>query len=961
MRIHPMVFQRLALVTTLAFWGVTTSADVTLNQSPNDGVAYLALVLPNKMKVVLVSDPKTDKSAAALSVAVGAGNDPQDRQGIAHLLEHMLFLGTQKYPAAEEYQEFIRANGGTHNAFTSYEFTTYFFDINSSLLDPALDRFSQFFTAPLFTPKYVDRERNAVESEYRARMKDDARRRFYVQKDVTNPRHPFSFFQSGSLETLSDNGEHTIRDDLLDFYAKNYSANLMTLAVMGKEPLEELKAMVSERFSAVPNIDAARLHVTEPLFESGRLPTRVDMIPNKEQRGLHMVFPITSMREHYLSKPTEFLGHLLGHEGKGSLLSLLKDKGWANSLSAGGGSSAPGNATFSVSVTLTEDGLANIDGIVAHIFEQLHQIRRSGINEWAFEEQKKLNDLAFRFMEKPEPSNRVMNIAASLHVFPMRDVLRGPYALELYKPELINEVLDHLTPDNVLITVVAKNQPTDRVTRWFETPYAVVPIDQATLTKWHVESSDERLLLPSPNPFIPENLELKPIAENTPIPTKTEQLTALDLWFKQENRFGTPRADFFVSIRAELAKNTPNHSVMTNLFIALVNDQLNEFSYPAILAGLSYRLYPHARGFSIRISGYNDKQELLLKRLIDTLHDPQIDTERFAIIKERQLRRLRSAQLDRPYSQAMSELSKLLVERSWTEDQQIAALEVLTADELRAFIPTLLGNISVVALGHGNLLRQDAMRLANVVKEVLLDGVPRAPVPISRVVKLAPGSSLVRELDVDHSDSVMALYFQSDDKSMRSRAHTSLLVQILSSPYHAILRTEKQLGYIVFATRATMLEIPAVSFVIQSPVADPAQLLTHTESFLNSQVDNLREMSDEQFGAHRNGLLTKILDEEKTLVEVSDRYWTEIDRHHYRFDSRDRLADAVRATSKDALVEFYKQLLLSESRKELLIRTVGNNHRDTFVPDDAKATLIPNTERFQDDKAFFPPPTSGSG
>ena len=961
MRFDPVTISRLVVTAILVVCLPPSWAAVAPVKSPNDTTEYEALVLPNKMKVLLVSDPTTDKAAAALSVAVGGANDPPERHGLAHFLEHMLFLGTEKYPLADEYQGYIRANGGTHNAFTSFEFTTYYFDINASLLDPALDRFSQFFTAPLLTPKYVDREKHAVESEYRTRLKDDVRRRIYSQKDVANPRHPFSQFQGGNLDTLGNDGGRSIRDDLLEFYRQNYSANLMTLAVVGKQPLAELKTMVLERFSAVPNINASRLHITEPLFAPGRLPARLDVIPNKEQRSVDIMFPIPSMRTHYLSKPTEYLGHLLGHEGEGSLLSLLKDKGWANSLSAGGGLSTPGSATFSVSITLTEDGLENIEEVVGHVFEQLHQIRSNGIQQWTFEEQKKLNDLDFRFVEKSEPSSRVLGLVTALHVYPIQDVLRGPYALDVYNPSLIAEVLDHLTPENVLVTVVAKGLETTAITRWFETPYGVNPVSDATLAKWRVESVDKNLTLPAPNPFVPDNLDLQLVVDDdSQIPVRLAQLDKLDLWYQQQTRFGTPRADFFVSARSELATNSATHTVLTGLFTAIVNDQLNEFSYPAIIAGLSYRLYPHIRGFSMRISGYNDKQQLLLERLIETLREPVVDAERFAIIKERQLRQLRSARLDRPYAQTMAELSRLLVDPSWTEDQQIEALEVVTVEDLRAFIPELLGQISVVSLAHGNLRLDDAIKLGTVVRDGLLSGKEPNPEPHSHVVRLKPGASFVREIDIEHDDSAMTLYFQGVDKSIKSRARTSLLVQLLSTPFYADMRTERQLGYIVFVTTAVMLEVPGISFVVQSPVADPQQLVTHTEIFLEAQLDVLREMSAEQFEANRNGLLTRILNEDKTLVEVSDRYWTEIDRHHYQFDTRSRLADAVRSIEQGELADYFERIALSESRKRLLIRSVGNNHRASFTPND-EGILIPITERFQHDKDFFPPAGAGAG
>ena len=88
--------QRFCVAALLLLGAVQSNAEIEPTKSANDAMEYAALVLPNEMKVLLVSDPSTDKAAAALTVSVGAANDPIERGGIAHFLEHMLFLGTEK-------------------------------------------------------------------------------------------------------------------------------------------------------------------------------------------------------------------------------------------------------------------------------------------------------------------------------------------------------------------------------------------------------------------------------------------------------------------------------------------------------------------------------------------------------------------------------------------------------------------------------------------------------------------------------------------------------------------------------------------------------------------------------------------------------------------------------------------------------------------------------------------------
>ena len=110
-------------------------------KSSEDKREYKGLVLRNGLKVLLISDVEADKSAAALDVAVGAMSDPREVQGLAHFLEHMLFLGTGKYPVENDYHKYISSNGGALNASTAPNNTNYHFDISTDFLAGALDRY----------------------------------------------------------------------------------------------------------------------------------------------------------------------------------------------------------------------------------------------------------------------------------------------------------------------------------------------------------------------------------------------------------------------------------------------------------------------------------------------------------------------------------------------------------------------------------------------------------------------------------------------------------------------------------------------------------------------------------------------------------------------------------------------------------------------------------------------------
>ncbi|CAF1154978.1 unnamed protein product [Rotaria sordida] len=197
---------------------------------------YRGLELSNGMLCVLISHPSIDMAAAALDISIGSLADPRDVTGIAHFLEHMLFMGSTKYPGENEYSKLVQSNGGACNAYTSGNRTNYYFDIHPSLLSDALDVFAHFFISPLLSPSSIGRELQAVHSEFESYLGQDSWRIFQVDKLTSDPEHPYSRFTIGNMESLRTTSNlcgTDIRQVLIDFYENEYSANRMSLAVLG--------------------------------------------------------------------------------------------------------------------------------------------------------------------------------------------------------------------------------------------------------------------------------------------------------------------------------------------------------------------------------------------------------------------------------------------------------------------------------------------------------------------------------------------------------------------------------------------------------------------------------------------------------------------------------------------------------------------------------------------------------
>ncbi|MDX1514890.1 MAG: insulinase family protein, partial [Gammaproteobacteria bacterium] len=522
-----------------------------------------------------------------------------------------------------------------------------------------------------------------------------------------------------------------------------------------------------------------------------------------------------------------------------------------------------------------------------------------------------------------------------------------------------SEFLARLEPDNVLMTVVANDLETDSATPRYETPYSLRPIEEASVARWREAVVDASLAIPKPNPFIPDDLAIKPVRIDTPVPVKLPTPGRIEIWHKQDQSFSTPKADFYVSVRSPVVNDSPVNDALSRLYVAMVNDQLNEFSYPADLAGLSYSLYRHVRGFTIRVSGYSAKQDVLLQRIVSALAEPRLDPGRFQILKSDMLRTLKNRRQNRPYERALDDLQDMLIHPQWDEREQIQAISGVTLPQLRDYIGDFFRRLEIVTLAHGNLTPDDARSLVRIVEAKLVARAGFVSVPRARLVRLKPGDRYLREIDTDHEESAAVIYLQGDDRKLATRAAAALISQIVSPPFFEELRTEKQLGYIVFASSMTLLEVPGIALVVQSPVENPAALATHMTGFLKDFHAALKRMDGKEFARHQTALIGNIMEEETRLQERTNRYWTELDREHYEFDLRERLVEAVRVATRDQIESFFRKNLLNASRKQISLYAFGRT-REPEVPgrsalSGADAILVQDPSAFKKDKAFFPP------
>jgi len=205
-------------------------------------------ILSNGMKVLLVEVPKAPVATVQVWYKVGSRNEVMGRAGLSHMLEHMMFKGTAKYPKGS-FSRLIRKNGGMDNAFTSQDFTAYFENLAADRVEPALEMEADRMQGLILDQNELNTEREVVKEERRLRSEDDPQgalvETLFAQAYLSHPYHWPVIGWFGDLDAMT-------LDDLQRHYDTFYSPNNATLLVVGDINAESLLPTIKQLFEPIP-------------------------------------------------------------------------------------------------------------------------------------------------------------------------------------------------------------------------------------------------------------------------------------------------------------------------------------------------------------------------------------------------------------------------------------------------------------------------------------------------------------------------------------------------------------------------------------------------------------------------------------------------------------------------------------------------------------------------------------
>lgn len=947
-----------------------------------DDREYRVIRLPNNIVVLLIHDPTTEKAAAALDVHVGLVQDPASLPGLAHFCEHLLFMGTKKYPKESEYLAFLAEHSGRLNAFTASTSTNYYFEVDWKHLDGALDRFAQFFITPLFSADAQNRELNAIHSEHAKNIDNDDWRMHQLDKSLANPLSSHVNFSTGNIETLKNTPlEMGVdpRAELLKWYDQLYLSNIMKACILLRHSLDELAQIAAARFLEIKdkNIDQNQFlerYKKHPYLTPDQLGRHIRARPVKNTKSVKVAFFVPMDGETvFRHDPGSLASYLVGHESKGSLFYYLSvTRNWANLLTSYFSQICEGSCVFEVEIDLTEEGYQHRELVLIHVFQYLNMLK--GLSEHHFsliqDELAQVSRLRFRFREKsPDVMSTVSSFAGSLqnrflHDANMLELLAFfGHSNKVFNYDAVQQMLKCFVPHNMMLfefNHAFEPEILPLKEKWYGTHHSISPISDSLMEKLRACGTiSEFHLPPIPNPYIPKNLSIVTGAPTTlrTRPLLAEYLPSLEIWYKPDDRFRTPKGAVVMFFMLPNAAKTPANDIYGAIFKSLLSMKLNDAFYQASMVNMRCDVYLNSKGFELLASGYSDRLLTLVEAFVNGMVEfVTLDTEfntpaKFDVARAARVKKYRNSGFSAPYTQLggyhryvarentnhPSALLKLLVD----SEGEISDHHI-SYNGFQNYLTLFLKQCKVKLLVAGNFKEEAVGELKRIVQERLFSsslgagGNAPAPMPTTRFIELAEGEVVRYETACENTNSGIFYFFQVNllfemYRDLRFNEGGALgrlllafeaLKTFLKVPVFEQLRTKEQLGYVVFASLEVSGNMYGYKIMVQSSVKGTYYLESRVKEFLKKGLYKLvHEMTDEEFTKVVNSLRTEYqhaLDHKSYLSEAFS-HTVPIFMETYHFGMTQTKLDRLNTLKKEDVIAAFDRYLWDESTAKRLI------------------------------------------
>ncbi|WP_188636985.1 insulinase family protein [Halopseudomonas pertucinogena] len=778
---------------------------LTLPRTPDDGRDYQLLRSPGGLLCLLVREPHADAAGCVFQFGVGSHDEPSEWPGLAHLLEHMLFMGSADHPQPGSFPQLVSQWSGRFNASTAPERTRYHFSVNPAGLEPCLAQLTDMLVAPLFAADAVEAERQVIDAEFHTRLADAALHEQAVLACVVQPDHPLSRFSAGNARSLA--GEpRVLAQALRQFHVEHYRAGNGCLLMHAPQPMKELVALAQRAAERLPTGPAAQRTEAASLLAPQKLPGMLRwQSPGREQPHL-LLFELEGVHTGEGQQAVRWLCEWLASPAPAGGLGWLRHRGLAAELRVDVQRYRNKRSLLRLEIEPLDRAEEPV-GLLNALFSWLAALRATPSREWPQAARQQLEDQAFAAGPQGELLPWLASLGERLLHEPAEQILESIGRWAGLEEGTWRNLLDQLEPARLLLACSQQGEAgLPQRAPWTDTAYRYEPLHVPLAPTWNDSLNEADW--PVWSPAMPEQAAR---TESDPIPGVREIPVPYRLAAAEGTGSETTRIAWCWPVEQLDRDQGERLQALWSLQLEPLNNWMSA-------TGIRH-LWSNSPGvISLELQGPSQSLPLGLVAALEALKAPDDEAlQRLAEHRYQTVMKERDHAL--PAYRLLDELDALICRGTPHSAREAAATQPAGHPQIAWLYPAAwaAGERQPVAAALASLRVAHAFRWH-----------PPAP------RRLGQGTEAI-EVGCRHADRAQILYCQGDSDSVADLAGWQLLHQHISASFFDQLRTRRQLGYWVVARYHEVAGVPGLILLVQSPSHDHEAISNAIDEWLASE------------------------------------------------------------------------------------------------------------------------------
>lgn len=901
-------------------------------KSSIDKRKYDFFTLDNKMKVFIINDPSTEINCVALSVSVGYMHDTIP--GIAHFLEHMLFMGSDKYEDEGLFQKYITSHGGLTNAYTAHDHTCYYFTIQHNAFKTALHMFSYFFINALLKQDVVDREIIAVSSEHDKNKNDDNWRSSDLLRYVTISDHGFAKFGTGNEKTLRIKNIHK---HVKDFYDNYYSSDKMTLIILTKDNIDSTKKMIHEMFSEVKlkNDNMINSRINGDILHSKKM---IQMVPQQDKNILNIYWNTLSFKDSPNCNPKYFLMHLLGHEGHKSLNESLINLGLISNMFCGEVDIVNDRSIFTMSFELTPDGQNKLDLIMHYMYNYINIIKKSVDSKHMndlYNEYKKFNILDFEYDHEMSAEQYVLYLIRKIQSYDLKptDYLIYPASINEYEKIKENLILmiDSLNFNNSIIMNISREHKnkTTSTAEYYGTEFNIIDFNYHKNNDIELQ---ELLSLPILNKYVPTNVNLIADNEVTIIPQQILSDKIISFYVSNKKISDVPKIRITAYIDVPIMMTNSKVNVACFVYIASIIGMINSELYMCNTAGYYIDIHFKDNKLCISVYGYSDKIYDVCEFLVTSLINSNINNTIFESAQWFRKTADINEQFMAPYGRINILFKKKTIKKYYDYYDRLEIIDDITKYDCIESFKYILTYTNVTLLIAGNVTKELAVKITRLFENFASNNKYKLSILDEDIMKdIVTNEKILKhysENGNEHNNAVGYYIFLDKIKAGFTEnwninlCLNNILHSIIGDKYFDQLRTKEGFGYVVNGSYLKFGDERFIStyyrFLVQSSEKTCDMIINRTEKFIKELINDLINISEDEYKRIINSQIVILNNPLKSINEMTEYYMSQIMNKYWSFNIKEVLIETYKNITKDHIISYFKHKFINNLKHVII-------------------------------------------